>query len=102
MAHVIWTEPALENLEDIAEYIALHNLAAAKNLVKTVLQKVDRLEKFPASGRKPPELETLDYREVVVNPCRVFYRVEKDLVYIVHVMRQEQQLRLYLLNSEKQ
>ncbi len=102
MAHVIWTEPALENLDDIAEYIALHNLAAAKNLIKTVFQKVDRLERFPASGRKPPELEALDYREVVVTPCRIFYRVERDLVYIVHVMRQEQQLRLYLLNSERQ
>jgi toxin ParE1/3/4 len=99
MAHVIWTEPALENLDDIAEYIALHNATAAKKLVKTVFQKVERLEKFPESGRKPPEMETFNYREVVVNPCRVFYRVDNDNVYILHVMRQEQQLRMYLFND---
>ena len=100
MAHVIWTEPALYNLEDIAEYIALHNPAAAKKLVKTVFRKVERLEKFPASGRKPPELKTLDYRELIVNPCRILYRVEKDSVYMVHVMRQEQLLRIYLFNDK--
>lgn len=99
MAHVIWTQPALENLDDIAEYIAIHNLVAAKKLVKTVFKKVDRLEQFPESGRKPPELETFNYREVIANPCRIFYRVENDIVYILHVMRQEQQLRMYLFND---
>jgi toxin ParE1/3/4 len=99
MAQVIWTEPALDNLDDIAEYIAFHNPPAARKLVKSVFQKVDRLEKFPSSGRKPPELQSLGYREIVVNPCRIFYRVENDTVYILHVMRQEQQLRLYMFNE---
>jgi toxin ParE1/3/4 len=100
MAQLIWTAPALENLDDIAEYIALHNLTAAKKLVKTVFQQVDRLVDFPESGRKPPELETFNYREVLVNPCRIFYRIDNDRVYVVHVMRQEQQLRLYLFNGD--
>lgn len=99
MAQVIWTEPALDNLDDIAEYIAFHNPSAARKLVKSVFQKTDRLEKFPATGRKPPELQSLGYREIVVNPCRIFYRVDNDTVYILHVMRQEQQLRLYMFNE---
>ncbi len=103
MAEIIWTEPALANLEDIAEYIALHNVDAAKQLVQTVFNAVERLEKFPASGRKPPELAELEYREVIVNPCRIFYRVEKQVkkqkVFIVYVMRQEQLLRRYLLEG---
>jgi toxin ParE1/3/4 len=88
--------PALLDLDDIADYIAIHNLVAAKYLVVTIFQKVERLELFPESGRKPPELETLNYREVIVNPCRIFYKIEQDKIYILHVMRQEQQLRLYL------
>ena len=99
MAQVIWTAPALMDLDDIADYIAIHNLIAAKKLVANIFQKVERLALFPESGRKPPELETLNYREVIVNPCRIFYRHEKDEIYILHVMRQEQQLRVYLFTE---
>jgi toxin ParE1/3/4 len=99
MAQVIWTAPALGDLDDIADYIAIHNLIAAKNLVATILQKIERLELFPESGRRPPELETLNFREVIVNPCRIFYKIEHDKIYILHVMRQEQQLRVYMFTE---
>ncbi len=100
MAQIVWTNPALDELDDIAEYIALNNLSAAKRLVKTVFKKVDRLEQHPESGRRPPELKKLNYREVVVNPCRIFYKAESATVYILHVMRQEQQLKKYLFEDE--
>lgn len=51
MAQVIWTEPALENLNELAEYIALSNPQAARVLVKNIFTAVDRLEVFPLSGR---------------------------------------------------
>ncbi len=100
MAQIIWTEPALNNLNDIAEYIAVSNIYAAKQLVDNVFNKVQRLEQFPESGRIPEEIETLNYREVVVNPCRVFYKIEGDSVYILHVLRQERDLRKFMLTSE--
>lgn len=99
MAQIIWTEPALSSLEELAEYVALHNVAAAQQLVQSVFKAVERLEAFPLSGRKPPELETLSYREVVVNPCRIFYRVADDDVFIVSVMRQERLLAAYMFNG---
>ena len=57
MAELIWTEPALADLDEIADYIALSNLPAAKELVGRVFDTVDRLEQFPESRRVPPELE---------------------------------------------
>ncbi|TQP31616.1 type II toxin-antitoxin system RelE/ParE family toxin, partial [Vibrio cholerae] len=51
MVEIIWTEPALFDLNDIAEYIALENVVAAKQLVQTVFTKVERLADFPESGR---------------------------------------------------
>lgn len=99
MAEVIWTEPALSDLNDIAEYIALENVFAAKQLVQTLFSKVERLAYFPDSGRLPPELEHLNYREVVVNPCRVFYKHDGDKVYILYVMRSERDLRRFLLSN---
>ena len=97
MAQIIWTEPALENLNDIAEYIAISNMYAAKKLVENVFNKVQRLIQFPESGKIPKEVASLNYREVVVNPCRVFYKVEQDSVFILHVLRQERDLRKFIL-----
>jgi len=99
MAEVIWTEAALSDLSEIAEYIALSNEPAAKKLVQEVFRKVERLAQFPESGRIPPELEHLNYREVVSSPCRVFYKREQSKVFILHVMRQERDLRQFILNG---
>ena len=99
MAQIIWTEPALDNLNDIAEYIAVSNIFAAKQLVENVFDKVQRLEQFPDSGKIPEEIEKLDYREVLVNPCRIFYKVEQETVYILHVLRQERDLRKFILTT---
>ena len=100
MAEVIWSEPALSDLNDIAEYIALENLVAAKQLVQNVFDKVECLSDFPESGRLPPELEHLNYREVVINPCRIFYKQEGEKVYILFVMRVERDLRRFLLSKQ--
>ena len=99
MAEVIWTSPALDDLNRIAEYIALSNITAAKNLTRKIFDKISRLESHPESGKRPLELSNLNYREVNVNPCRIFYKVDSDKVYILHVMRQEQDLRRFLLQS---
>jgi plasmid stabilization system protein ParE len=100
MAKVIWTEPALDQLDDIAEYIALDNPDAAGELVAKVFKKVDHLEQFPNSGREPPELPDSIYREVVCTPCRIFYRREGKYVLILHVMRDEMKLKKFLLDDE--
>ena len=100
MAKIIWTEPALNNLDDIAEYIALSNLPAAQRLVQKIFEKVDRLEQHPKSGKVPQELSKLDYREVIVNPCRIFYKQVDDKVFILYVMRQEQQLKKYVFENQ--
>jgi toxin ParE1/3/4 len=104
MARLIWTEPALLDLDEIAEYIALDNYLAASRYVQRVFDRVHRLEAHPNSGKRPTELQRTSYREVVVPPCRIFYRVEKDTVYILYVMRSERLLRTYVLdqrNKEK-
>ena len=99
MAQIIWTEPALEDLNEIAEFIALDNIPTANKLVQKVFLNTERLERLPESGRKPPELENSRYRELIVNPCRIFYRVEKDIIYILYVMRSERSLRNFLLED---
>jgi len=99
MAQIIWTDPALQDLNEIAGYIALDKISAARKLVQKVFSSTQRLEQFPCSGRKPPELDNFQYLEIIVNPCRIFYRVEAEKVFILHVMRTERRLRNYLLEQ---
>ena len=99
MAEIIWTETALQELNDIAEYIALDNISAARKLVEKVFNQVDRLKNFPKSGRNPPDLPNSVYREIIVTPCRIFYREEANKVLIIFVMREERQLRSYMLEG---
>lgn len=94
MAEVIWTEPALDDLDAIADYIALDKPGAAKRLVQEVFARVEQLAKFPLSGSKPRELGGTPYRQLVIRPLRIFYRVSAEKVYLVYVMRGEQQFRL--------
>lgn len=99
MAQIVWTEPALQDLNEIAEFIALDKISAANKLVQKVFSKTERLERFPKSGRKTPELENSRYLELIVNPCRIFYRVEKDKLYILYVMCSERSLRNFILDD---
>ena len=57
------------------------------------MRTVERLRRFPDSGRLVPEAPGRIYREVVVPPCRVIYRREGTGVLIIHVARGEQLLR---------
>ncbi|MDZ4299169.1 MAG: type II toxin-antitoxin system RelE/ParE family toxin [Moraxellaceae bacterium] len=99
MAEVVWTDPALQELSYIAEYIALDKPEAARGLVKEVFEAVERLQDFPLSGRTPLELPNSIYRELVVPPCRIFYRVDEGRAFILYLMRGERQLRLYMLGD---
>jgi plasmid stabilization system protein ParE len=97
MVEIIWTEPALSDLDAIADYVALDDPEAARNLVKNVFLHVDQLAYHPKSGSKPQELKGWRYRQIVEPPCRVFYREDGRRVYILHVMRAERLLRRSVL-----
>jgi plasmid stabilization system protein ParE len=93
MAEIVWTEPALNDLDAIADYIALENPAAASELVRRVFEHIEQLAVHPESGSRPAELKKSRYRQIVEPPCRVFYRHEGNRVFVLYVMRSERLLR---------
>jgi toxin ParE1/3/4 len=99
MARIIWTEPALQELDEIADYISLDDPGAAKNLVRETFKRADYLTEHPKSGIDLGEFEASVYREIVLPPCRIFYRIDDDIVYIIHVIREEQLLHTDILKS---
>ncbi len=93
MAEIIWTEPALQDLDAIADYIALDDPVAAAGLVQRVFRHVEQLMEHPESGSRPPEMRQSRYRQIVEAPCRVFYRYDGSLVLVLYVMRGERRFR---------
>ena len=100
MAQVIWAEPALQDLDRLAEVIALDKPEAAARLVRRVFSHVEMLVSQPELGPSVPELRPgSSYRQVVEPPCRVFYRYNKtaEKVFILGVMRGEKLFQRRLL-----
>lgn len=98
MVKLVWTESALTDLDEIAEYIAIDNPSAASGYVKKVFKCIEHLKDYPNSGKRPTELTESPYREIVIPPCRIFYRAEDNCVYIVHIMRSERLLHAFMLD----
>ena len=100
MAELIWTEPALSDLDALADYIALDDPQAAAHVVQRIFAHVELLATHPALGPPIPELRPSSrYRQLVEAPCRVFYRYDKSAgkVFILGVMRFERLFKRALL-----
>ncbi len=93
MARIIWTETALQDLDAIADYIALDKPPAARRFFERVFERIEQLAIHPKSWTVPAELKGTPYRQLVIPPVRIFHRAQKDLVYIVYVMRGERLFR---------
>jgi toxin ParE1/3/4 len=81
---VVWTAPALRELEAIGDYIARDNSRASARIVTRIFDRVDMLADHPETGRPGRIAGT---RELVVTdtPFIVPYRIRGDQVEILSV-----------------
>jgi len=93
MVEIVWTAPAVAELDAIGDYIAFENKTAAQILVRRIFSRFEQLAHFPKSGSRLPEWPDSVYRQIVVKPCRIFYRQDGKRVFIVFVMRNERLLK---------
>jgi len=90
---LLWTDRALERVEETARYIALDDSEAALRWVEELFESVGRLAAFPESGRLVPELEGRGVRELIFGAYRVFYRLRPDVVLVLTVRHASQLIR---------
>ncbi|HKB44990.1 MAG TPA: type II toxin-antitoxin system RelE/ParE family toxin [Chitinophagaceae bacterium] len=84
MVEVKFTEQAITDLDDIAEYITRDSSFYAGMQVHKLILKTDILEQFPKVGRIVPELRNKFIRELIEGNYRIVYRiVNKNLVHIL-------------------
>jgi toxin ParE1/3/4 len=81
---IVWLKKALQNLDDIGEYIAQENPPAAGKAVQEIVSKIALLATQPAAGRPGRVVGT---RELVVSglPYLVPYRIKSNRVEILRV-----------------
>lgn len=83
---VLLTVDAARDLEDIDQYIAVHDAPGKADHVLTDIEKVfGSLSEFPERGVYPKELLALgirDYRDIFFKPYRLIYRVAGDVVHV--------------------
>jgi toxin ParE1/3/4 len=77
VAPVVWTEPALRDLEEIHGYIAAESGARARSMMSRIVEAASTLAAFPESGGSLPELPHLPYRRIVVRPYLLIYRFDE-------------------------
>ena len=87
---VHWTENAIEHLVNIYEYIAHNSPTYAKRFVDKITRRSEQIIDHLLSGRKVPEYDAEDIRELIEKPYRIIYRIKSnqiDELAVIHGSR---------------
>ncbi|MDX2501607.1 MAG: type II toxin-antitoxin system RelE/ParE family toxin [Deltaproteobacteria bacterium] len=98
--NIEWAEVAENDLKEIIEYIAEDSPANALKILKKIKQKASSLYTLPERGRIVPELRDqgiLIYRELIISPWRMIYRISEMKIYVLSVLDARQNVEDILL-----
>ena len=90
---VVWSRRAVQDLESIAGFIASDSPTYAAAVVKNIVNQIKKLPRFPHLGRKVPEFDNEDIREIVRYNYRVIYRLEAEAIVIAAVVHGKRPLQ---------
>jgi toxin ParE1/3/4 len=86
---------AVQDLEEIKDwYVQQQVPEVGARLVGEILVEVERLARFPESGRIVPEFGLAHLREIIHPPFRIVYRFDHSRVRIVRIWRSERLLKI--------
>ncbi len=97
---VVWAHAASADLGEIISYVAIDSPGAAEKILEKLESRAGTLERYPRRGRVVPELARLQirsYRELVVPPYRLMYRIAGKIVFVLGVFDGRQDLSEVLL-----
>lgn len=75
MDKVNWTDSAIQDLNDIGDYIAKDSEKYAQITVNELFDSVDILEYYPFSGKIVPEYKNENIREIIKGNYRIVYQI---------------------------
>ena len=83
---VFWANSAKTHLDGIFNYIALDSEYYAKSLIEKITSRSIQIALMPFSGRKVPEFNDDQIREVIESPYRIIYRIQEDRIEVVAIV----------------
>jgi toxin ParE1/3/4 len=87
---VHWTETAEGHLDAIYAYIAQDSPRYALRMVDRLTRRPQQIADYPLSGRRVPEYEMDQIREVIEGPCRIIYYLKPDQIDVLAVLHGSQ------------
>jgi toxin ParE1/3/4 len=75
MVEIKWTQQSIEDINNIADYIAKDSVKFANLQVERIFERVEILKITPLSGRIVPEINNLKIRELILGNYRIIYKV---------------------------
>ena len=84
---VHWTDTAEGHLDAIYAYIAQDSPEYAKRMVDRLTQRSQQIAEFPFSGRRVPEYDLDQIREVIEGSFRIIYHIKPgqiDVLAVIH------------------
>jgi toxin ParE1/3/4 len=78
MAKVVWTLRALNDLEDIGNYISKDSIIYAKLTVEKLFDSGSLIAKNPLLGRIVPETNEKSIRERIIGNYRLIYQIRSN------------------------
>jgi toxin ParE1/3/4 len=98
---VEWAEIAQHDLKQIIDYIAVDSPGNALRILQKIRQKVSVLYTMPDRGLIVPELKEQGihtYRELIIAPWRVIYRISDTKVFVLSVIDSRRNVEDILLD----
>ena len=90
---VIWSEPAKTDLRSIHDFIAQDSRYYAKKVTQDIREKTDILEELPKAGKKVPELNDDEVRELTLYSYHIIYEIKSQDVFILAVVHRRRDLK---------
>lgn len=81
----IWTPRAIARASEIAAYVAAERPEPARTWVDQLVARVALLAAHPRQGRRVPELDRPEIREILFGACRIIYRLDAKRVVVLTV-----------------
>jgi plasmid stabilization system protein ParE len=89
---IVWSPLSYERLENIYEFISDKDTVAAKKLINRIFERVESLSKYPERGRKVPEINRNEIREIFESEYRIIYKIEPKKIIILTIRNFKQLL----------
>ncbi|MFH1970293.1 MAG: type II toxin-antitoxin system RelE/ParE family toxin [Verrucomicrobiota bacterium] len=83
---VHWTDTAQAHLDAIHAYIAQDSAEYANRTIDRLTRRSQQIADFPLSGRRVPEYDMDQVREVIETPYQIIYHIKPDQIDILAVI----------------